>query len=389
MASEWRAALLARQSAAQLAAESADGSGRGPTYVALARSLYGAGSRVPVAQAGTKEDNTSLFTNIPQLFLDNLLQHLKPAFLIEVGSWKGGSALRIASAAVAATPSGEPPPCLLCIDTWLGDGGAWIDRCPGWRDGLLLEGGMPQLLWQFLANVRSQQHVILPWPISSLTALRTLQHLAIEQSSGVPRPEFIYLDSAHEKGETHVEMRRAFELLRPGGVLVGDDLDWYAVESDLHAFCDELESGVLVATGCDSLLGGVPHLYPTSHGYWILDSVPRQWVLRKACDIGSSPRIRERGIEGDDDLTALRAAVEAGEYGPEDEREYVPLHNDDREALRVYQCAIALVEQGSVAAASKLFKQAAALSPSVAHHYKLEAFSTSVEHSLKRLALPC
>jgi hypothetical protein len=30
-----------------------------------------------------------------------------------------------------------------------------------------------------------------------------------------------------------LEITRAFDLLRPGGVLAGDDLDWWAVESDL------------------------------------------------------------------------------------------------------------------------------------------------------------
>ena len=54
------------------------------------------------------------------------------------------------------------------------------------------------------------------------------QHLAIR--AAVPQPDFVYLDAAHEKGETLIEIRRAFDLLRPGGVLVGDDLDWPAVE---------------------------------------------------------------------------------------------------------------------------------------------------------------
>jgi hypothetical protein len=208
------------------------------------------------ANIAVQEDHASLYTNVPQPFLDALMRSLRPAFCIEVGSWKGGSANRIAAAAAAATPASAAPPCLLCIDTWLGDGGAWIDRCTGWRDGLLLERGLPQLLWQFVANVRRQhRHVILPWPCSSLTALRALQHIVLEPGvHGVPRPDFVYLDSGHEKGESLLEITRAFDLLRPGGVLAGDDLDWWAVESDLRIFVSTLAPGALVPVEQDEML---------------------------------------------------------------------------------------------------------------------------------------
>lgn len=48
-----------------------------------------------------------------------------------------------------------------------------------------------------------------------------------------------HLDASHEKGETLIEMTQAFALLEPGGVLVGDDLDWPAVLSDLLIFCEQ------------------------------------------------------------------------------------------------------------------------------------------------------
>lgn len=387
---QWQAELDARANDVMSAGASGEAGGhvpanlsnRGPEYSALARSLYGTSDGGPVAPPCVHEDHSALFTNIPQCFLDLLLGQLRPRFLIEVGSWKGGSARRIASAAVASIPAGGSLPCLLCIDTWLGDGGAWIDRCVGWRDGLLLENGMPQLLWQFLANVKESRDVILAWPIASITALRTLTHLILEPSHGVPRPDFVYLDAAHEKGETLLEIQRAFELLHPGGVLVGDDLDWFAVESDLQLFCSSLPPAAVCAS-LDPLLSSIPHLYPTSEGYWVLDSVPRQWVLRKAVDAAS-----DSGSHVDGSLAVLRAAVEADEYGPHGEREYTPLHDRDRAALELYEEAVTLSEKGSVMAASRLFKQAAAASPSLAQHYKLEAFSTVVERSLELLSQP-
>lgn len=49
-------------------------------------------------------------------------------------------------------------------------------------------------------------------------------------------PEVVYLDSAHEKGETLLELHTAFRALSPGGVLFGDDTAWPAVRHDVFAF---------------------------------------------------------------------------------------------------------------------------------------------------------
>ena len=102
----------------------------------------------------------------------------------------------------------------------------------------MLERGLPQIFWQFVANVRRRGDVIFPWPLASLTALRALQHLVIDEA--IPPADFVYLDAAHEKGETLLEISRAFDLLRVGGVLVGDDFDWHAVHSDLLLFCENV-----------------------------------------------------------------------------------------------------------------------------------------------------
>ena len=292
-------------------------------------------------------------TNLPSALLEAIFARLRPAFLVEVGSWKGGSALRIADAAVAARARGEAPPCLLCIDTWLGDGGAWIERNPGWRDGLLLDRGLPQLFRQFCENTRRRRNVIFPWPLSSLSALRALQHLVVD--GHVPSPEFVYLDSAHEAGETLLEITRAFDLLPDGGVLVGDDLDWPAVERDLRRFCSE-RAAALVPAADDDVLGAVPHLYHVADdAFWTYDSSPRQWALRK---------------RGGGTVDALRRAVDADEVGA-DCVQYVPLTDADREGVRLYREAIAMVEAGRGDAARPLFRKAAAASRSVAYHFKL------------------
>merc|ERR1712224_1155753 len=125
------------------------------------------------------------------------------------------------------------------------------------------------------ANVKRFREVILPLPLTSMCALRALQHLVIQEK--VPQPEFIYLDSAHEKGETLLEIIQAFQLLAVDGVLVGDDLDWPAVESDLRAF---LATNPEVSGVEDESFSKIPGLnFYCEGGYWILNSSPPQWVL--------------------------------------------------------------------------------------------------------------
>lgn len=53
------------------------------------------------------------------------------------------------------------------------------------------------------------------------------------------QPDLVYLDSAHEQDETYFEIGLYYELLRPGGVLFGDDFLWSSVSHDVRRFTDE------------------------------------------------------------------------------------------------------------------------------------------------------
>lgn len=294
------------------------------------------------------EDHSYPYTNLPVPFLEKLFKVLRPAFLVEVGCFKGGSTLRIGDAAVA-TARGDLP-CLLSIDTFLGDAGMWLDRNPGWRAGLLLEHGFPRLYWQFLVNVERLRDVVVPLPLASLSALRVVQHLILE--GVVPAPTFIYLDSAHEKGETFQEIVQAFKMLAAGGVIVGDDLDWPAVETDLRAF---VAGGAAVSGAEDPVFSSLPGLaFHPDGGYWILNSAPPQWLLRKSAG----------------DLEDLRAHVHAEEDG-ENPTDYVPLTEEDHRALKFFEDAVACSEAGKHEHAARLYKKAASLSASLAHYYQL------------------
>ncbi|CAJ1354430.1 unnamed protein product, partial [Effrenium voratum] len=86
-----------------------------------------------------------------QVFLSALFQRLRPELSVEVGSFKGGSALRILSALDRTSKRS----CLVCIDTFLGDASMWLNRRATGRGSLQLHRGHPQIYEQFMANTQS------------------------------------------------------------------------------------------------------------------------------------------------------------------------------------------------------------------------------------------
>lgn len=166
-------------------------------------------------------------------------------FWVEAGTMLGGSALLVAE---TAKRLGKEI-AVLCIDPFTGDVNMW-----DWERGLAtnnrwrflrLVNGAPTIRQRFLANVVSAgfEQTIIPMQATSIVGLRYLERLI--QRNIVPRPDVVYVDSAHEEGETLIELRTAWSVLRPGGLLLGDDLDWAAVRRDVERFSGETDGSVL------------------------------------------------------------------------------------------------------------------------------------------------
>ncbi|RYD62752.1 MAG: hypothetical protein EOP83_13820, partial [Verrucomicrobiaceae bacterium] len=84
-----------------------------------------------------------------------LIEELRPSRIIEVGTWKGGSALNLASHLQRLNLDAE----ILCVDTWLGALEMWTDLDDPSRHGALgLRHGYPTLYYRFLANVCRAGH---------------------------------------------------------------------------------------------------------------------------------------------------------------------------------------------------------------------------------------
>jgi len=159
---------------------------------------------------------------------DKLIETLKPKTIIEVGSWKGVSAINMAKL-------GEPYGTHVhCVDTWLGAQEHFItgkDKLP--RDAW----GYPQLFHQFLTNVKAEglQDRITPYPMTSVDGAAWLKHLKITAP-------LIYIDAGHDVTSCYNDICAYWPLLEPGGVLFGDDIEVFtSVKSAVFRFAHERE----------------------------------------------------------------------------------------------------------------------------------------------------
>jgi predicted O-methyltransferase YrrM len=212
-------------------------------------------------------------TNVTPDLIAAILEEVKPAFWLELGTMLGGSA--IVTAGCVKQLELETSVC--CVDPFTGDVNTWLwekdARARGeWRY-LKLTAGKPTIYERFLANVRHVGHddILVPLPATSLVAMRLIRVL-VEEGRLSRVPEVIYLDAAHEPGETLLELQNAWHLLSPGGVLFGDDWSWPSVRGDVRTFARtvEAETGRMVAflrRFEESYLDGNVFLYG---GQWVL-----------------------------------------------------------------------------------------------------------------------
>lgn len=212
-------------------------------------------------------------TNIQPDLIEAVLASLAPAFWLEVGTMIGGSAI-----AVAATVKRlDLETAICCVDPFTGDVNMWDwekdKKSAGQWSYLKLEAGRPTIYERFLANVRLQGHedIIAPLPATSIVGMRLIERL-VAQGRLSQLPDVIYHDAAHEPGETLLELQTAWSILRPGGILFGDDWTWPSVRGDVQAFARTIaaDTGRMVEflrRFEESQLEGNVFLY---QGQWVL-----------------------------------------------------------------------------------------------------------------------
>jgi predicted O-methyltransferase YrrM len=172
--------------------------------------------------------------------LGQILTQLRPRVVVEAGSWKGDSAIRMATTLAGL----QIDAAVVCVDTWLGSIEHLAGTIQGWDIRPYMKHGYPTLYHQFLANVmhRGCQDRIIPIPNSTATGARWLLRQQVVA-------DFVYLDASHEEDDLYQDLLLYWKILRPGGVICGDDWHafWYGVICAVSRFAKERDLRLQVA----------------------------------------------------------------------------------------------------------------------------------------------
>jgi hypothetical protein len=162
---------------------------------------------------------------------ERLIAEVRPTVIVEVGTWLGASAIRMAD----LLEQGGVDAAIVCVDTWLGSPIHWQED--DYRRTLDLVHGYPRLYYAFLANVIASGHsdTIVPLPQTSENAARMLARLNLQ-------PQLVYIDGDHEATAVFADLTNYWPLVAPGGVMFGDDFiaDWPGVVRAVQLFAEKV-----------------------------------------------------------------------------------------------------------------------------------------------------
>lgn len=157
-------------------------------------------------------------------YFAKLIAEVNPALIIEVGTWKGRSAINMAELSkgrmgmceVSGASVPMPPP-IVCVDTWLGGIDHYLSKQPI-DDRRLDAHGSPRLYELFLKNVAGTPHAgrIHPLRQTSNNAAKILAHQKIVA-------DLIYIDGSHEYDDVYADLCAYVPLLSESGRIFGDD----------------------------------------------------------------------------------------------------------------------------------------------------------------------
>lgn len=165
-----------------------------------------------------------------ELFKRLLLQ-VNPEVIIEVGSWKGASAIGMLTKCdqIGEEQGRVYKPHLFCVDTWLGSPEIW--KIAAYREANPRPHGYPRIYHQFLNNVRRSgyQDQVTPLPMTSR------QGAGLLSDHGV-MAKLIYIDASHDYVDVAEDLKLYWNLLAPGGTMFGDDWGFFGVRVAVEEF---------------------------------------------------------------------------------------------------------------------------------------------------------
>jgi hypothetical protein len=155
---------------------------------------------------------------------EKLILNLKvePKVIIEVGTWKGQSAINMAKILKRNNIKCK----IYCVDTFLG---TWdLEE----KD---LKNGYPQVYYKFLNNIIHEkcEDYIIPCPNTSLFYYKKFKEMNL-------KADLIYIDGSHMYEDIYADISNYSNLLNSNGIIFGDDFTWAPdVGKAVNKYCSE------------------------------------------------------------------------------------------------------------------------------------------------------
>ncbi len=147
-------------------------------------------------------------------YLSEGVRQIRPRIIVEVGVWKGGSTIFMAKTQRELGLDAV----VIAVDTWLGCMQHWEN--PDWFEDLNIGHGYPQLYYTFAANIVANklEDYVVPVPMDSVNAREWVSNRGIAV-------DMIHIDGGHDYTSVMSDLTQWWQVLRPGGLFVGDDYD--------------------------------------------------------------------------------------------------------------------------------------------------------------------
>mmetsp|Transcript_51071 Transcript_51071/g.159583 ORF Transcript_51071/g.159583 Transcript_51071/m.159583 type:complete len:446 (-) Transcript_51071:1327-2664(-) len=158
----------------------------------------------------------------------SLIHLTQPKLIIEVGSWKGGSAIQMGS--VLRAKGWGCRTKIICVDTWLGTStDLKSQRLP-------LKNGYPTVQREFMHNIISSgfSSVVIPIAAPANIASKYLKYLLDRED--LPLADLIFIDGNHDYDDVKADIANYFPILSPKGIMFGDDYGWAGVKKAVDEF---------------------------------------------------------------------------------------------------------------------------------------------------------
>lgn len=147
-------------------------------------------------------------------FLSDSIEKIMPKLIVEIGVWKGGSTISMAK----KVRDLRLDALIVSVDTWLGAWDHWVSD--EWFQEIGISNGYSRIYNTFISNVKKLrlEDYVVPLPLDSINACVVLKSLDL-------MVDIIHIDAGHDYAAVTNDLNAWWELLRPGGIIMGDNYD--------------------------------------------------------------------------------------------------------------------------------------------------------------------